>query len=83
MKLLKFHASWCQPCKMLSRVMEDAGDKITVPVESIDIDAQMETAVKYQVRGVPTMILVDDAGVEVSRKSGYMNEEQLLEFLKG
>ena len=38
MKLLKFHATWCQPCKMLSRVIEDAGDKITMPMEEIDID---------------------------------------------
>ena len=84
MKVYKFYAEWCQPCKMLSKVIEDAKDKIDPSVELIefDIDAEMMTAVNYNVRGVPTMVIVDDAGKEIKRQSGYMNEEKLLEFLK-
>lgn len=81
MKLYKFYAEWCQPCKMLSKVIEDAGDKITTEVVSFDIDAEMMTAVNYGVRGVPTLVLVDDEGKEIRRQSGYMNEEKLLEFI--
>ena len=84
MKVYKFYAEWCQPCKMLSKVIEDSKDKIDPSVEFIefDIDAEMMTAVNYNVRGVPTMVIVDDAGKEIKRQSGYMNEEKLLEFLK-
>lgn len=81
MKLYKFYAEWCQPCKMLSKVIEDAGDKITTEVVSFDIDAEMMTAVNYGVRGVPTLVLVDDEGKEIRRQSGYVNEEKLLEFI--
>lgn len=82
MKLYKFYAEWCQPCKMLSKVIEDAKDKITTEVVSFDIDQEMMTAVNYGVRGVPTMVLVDDDGKEIKRQSGYMNEQQLLKFLE-
>lgn len=83
MKALKFSASWCGPCKMLATVIANAGDKITVPIENIDIDENQEKAVQYGIRGVPTMVIVDDSGNEVTRKTGMMNESQLLEFLKG
>ena len=84
MKVYKFYAEWCQPCKMLSKVIEDSKDKIDPSVEFIefDIDAEMMTAVNYNVRGVPTMVIVDDAGKEIKRQTGYMNEEKLLDFLK-
>jgi thioredoxin 1 len=83
MKAIKFYAEWCQPCKMLSRIMEDASDQITTQVENIDIDTDMDTAIKYGVRGVPTMVLVDDNGNELARKVGMMQEQELITFLKG
>lgn len=83
MKALKFEASWCQPCKSLTRIMEDVADQITIQVDKIDIDENMELAKQYGIRGVPTMVLVDDEGKEIKRQSGVMMEAQLLEFLKG
>jgi thioredoxin 1 len=82
MKVLKFAAGWCQPCKMLSRVIEDAGDKITTVIEEVDIDQNMELAKKYGIRGVPTMVMVEDDGTEIKRQSGMLMENQLIEFLE-
>jgi thioredoxin 1 len=81
MKLLKFYATWCGPCKSLSMVMENMTTAMPMPVEDIDIDANNDIARKYNVRSVPTMVVVDDTGTEIKRAVGMMNEKQLLTFL--
>lgn len=77
-KLLKFSASWCGPCKSLSTIMR--GEDLGVPVEEIDIDENSELATQYGIRGVPTLVLIND-GVEVARKSGVMQLQQIKEFV--
>jgi thioredoxin 1 len=79
LELLKFSASWCQPCKMLGKIME--GEDLGVTVKEIDIDEQSELAQSYQIRGVPTLVLVKD-GVEIKRKSGMMMLPELQSFVK-
>ncbi len=80
MKVLKFYADWCGPCKMLSKIMEGMGD-LNVEIVNIDVDNDQETAVKYGIRGVPTMIVIDDEGKEVRRKVGMMSEAELRVFI--
>jgi thioredoxin 1 len=83
MKLLKFYAEWCGPCKGLSKIIDGAKDKINIAIEEYDIDNEMMMAQEYKVRSVPTMVLVDDTGAEIKRQVGMVSEEKLLEFLKG
>jgi thioredoxin 1 len=83
MKLLKFYAEWCGPCKGLTMVINGAKDKIDIAVEEFDIDNEMMMVQEYKIRSVPTMVLVDDAGKEIRRQIGLVTEEKLLEFLKG
>jgi thioredoxin 1 len=83
MKVLKFYADWCGPCKALTRIIEIAGEKVTIPVENVNIDENIFLAQEFKVRPVPTMILVDDTENEIKRHVGLVNEEKLLEFLKG
>jgi thioredoxin 1 len=83
MKVLKFYAEWCAPCKMLTKVITDAKDKISIPIEEVDIDQNIMMAQMFNVRSVPTMVIVDNEEKEIKRQLGYVNEEALLEFLKG
>lgn len=80
MRILKFQATWCGPCKAMTMVVAGAGDKLKVPVQEIDIEVDEAVAIRYGIRGVPTMVLLDDDGNEIKRKVGAMNEQQLLEF---
>jgi thioredoxin 1 len=79
MKVLKFYADWCSPCKSLTKILE--GVESPLPIEEVNIDEQQEIAVKYGIRGVPTMIIVDDNGNEINRKVGMMTESQITSFL--
>lgn len=82
MKLLKFYATWCGPCKSLSQVIDSMKDDIKIPVAEIDIDDNRETAITYGIRSVPTMILVDENDTQIKRHSGVMNKDQLKQFLE-
>jgi len=83
MKVLKFYADWCGPCNALTQVITKAGDKIKVPVETVNIDENIMLAQQFHVRSVPTMVLVDASENEIKRQVGLVNEEDLLKFLKG
>lgn len=82
MKVLKFSADWCQPCKMLSRIIEDAPVD-GVEIVNIDIDNEQETAIRYGIRGVPTLVVLDEEGKEVRRKVGSMTESDYKAFVTG
>lgn len=77
-EILKFSAAWCGPCKMLSKIIE--GTELGIPVREVDIDDQFELANTYSIRSVPTLVLLED-GVEVKRKSGVMQSNELLDFI--
>ncbi len=80
-QLLKFSASWCQPCKSLAGNLKHVDFK-DVELKEIDIDENIEEAKKYGIRGVPTLVLLND-GVEVGRKSGVLMANKIEEFIHG
>jgi thioredoxin 1 len=57
-KILRFTASWCGPCKSLAKTLEQIETNITIEV--IDIDEQPDVATEYGIRGVPTLVMVED-----------------------
>lgn len=66
-KVLIFTESWWGACKMLTMYLKDVVTE--VPIEVVDIDENQELPIKYGVRGVPTLLLLED-GKEVKRLSG-------------
>ncbi len=81
--LVDFFADWCGPCKMLAPILKDVktemGDQ--VKIVKIDVDRNQELAAKYQVRGVPTMILYKN-GKQLWRQSGVLQKHQITEVIK-
>ena len=80
MKILKFSAPWCNPCKQLSQVLD--GVDLGCLLEEIDVDDNQELPAKFAVRGVPTLVMVDDAGTELGRVIGMSSKDRIVSWAK-
>ena len=78
-KILRFTASWCQPCKGLAMNLESA--ELSLPVEVVDIDVMPDVAIEYGIRSVPTLVMVEDNTV-LKRSSGLLTVQQLKDWAK-
>jgi len=80
--LVDFFAEWCGPCKMLAPILKEVKQELgnTIKIVKIDVDKNQELAEKYQVRGVPTMVLFKDSK-QVWRQSGVLQKAQITELL--
>lgn len=79
-KVIRFTASWCQPCKMLQKNLE--GIQTNVPIEVVDIDDNPQIAMEYGIRSVPTLIMSDDGNVS-KRIVGVKSTQELTEWING
>ncbi|MEL0073501.1 MAG: thioredoxin [Flavobacteriaceae bacterium] len=81
--LLDFYAGWCGPCKMIAPVLtqlkEKMGDRLRIL--KIDVDKNQSLAAQYQVRGVPTLVLMQHQNV-VWKQSGVMDINTLQQTIE-
>ena len=78
-KIIRFTASWCQPCKAMASILEEIDTNI--PIEVVDIDAQQDVAIEYGIRGVPTLVKIDNNGNVAGRMVGVKTKNLVEEFL--
>lgn len=76
-KILRFTASWCQPCKAMAKNLENAD--LNIDIEVVDIDIHTDLAVEYAIRSVPTLILKD--GPIEKRLTGLKTTQEIKDWV--
>ncbi len=81
--LVDFFATWCGPCKALAPILESVKRELgdTIKIVKIDVDKNESIAAKYQVRGVPTLLLFRN-GKQVWRQSGVLQKDALIAVIE-
>ena len=81
--LLDFYANWCGPCKMLAPVLREIAEENadTLRVGKINVDEQMELAMRFQVDSIPMLVLFKD-GKAVAKTVGYRPKAELARLVQ-
>ena len=81
--LVDFWAAWCGPCKMIAPVLDELageyGDKVKIC--KMDVDANKETPAKFNIRGIPTLMIFKGGNAD-GTKVGALSKAQLKEFIE-
>ena len=81
--LVDFWAEWCGPCKMIAPILEEIATEYAgkVKVCKVDVDANPDMPGKFNIRGIPTLIMFK-GGNAVDTKVGALSKTQLNEFVE-
>ena len=81
--LVDFWAEWCGPCKMIAPILDEIAMEYAgkIKICKVDVDSNPETAAKFNVRGIPTLLILKNGVVEAT-KVGALSKGQLTEFIE-
>ncbi|MDW7694342.1 thioredoxin [Flammeovirgaceae bacterium SG7u.111] len=81
--LVDFYADWCQPCKVMAPTLSKVASRLDgkLKVLKVNVDKNAAAAQKYQIRGIPTLILFHKNKI-LWRQSGVVPEAQLIRQLE-
>ncbi len=80
--LVDYWAEWCGPCKAIAPVLEEVAKEYSgkLRIAKVDVDSNTEVPKKFNIRGIPTLMLFKNGAVEAT-KVGAMSKSQLTAFL--
>lgn len=79
-----FYTTWCGPCKMLSPIIEELDENGSfgdIKILKIDAEECADISREFRIQAVPTIMLFKN-GQAVKTSMGYMNENEILDFIK-
>ena len=82
--VVDFAASWCPPCRMLAPIVAQVAAEVAAraKVVTLDVDESRNTAVRFNVLNVPTMVFFKD-GKEVQRLVGVTAKDKIIKVIDG
>ena len=83
--LVDFWATWCGPCRMLGPIIDELSNDNSgkdVTIAKINVDENQDLAVKYGVRGIPTVVVLKE-GEEKTRKVGFTSKAEFQSIIDG
>lgn len=80
--LVDFWAGWCAPCKAIAPVLEDLSAEYEgkIKIVKVDVTNSEETAVKYNIRNIPALLIFKDGQV-VAQQVGAQPRSKLTAFI--
>ena len=82
--LLDFWATWCGPCSMVSPIVDEIAEESdgSYKVGKINVDEQMELAMRFQVSSIPMLVVFKD-GKAVAKSVGYRPKSEIAAMVEG
>lgn len=75
-----FTADWCGPCKKVRPVVEQINQDSAIKFQLVDVDSELELVRAFEIKSVPTFIIIKDGEV-ANRTTGAKTKQELLDFL--
>lgn len=83
-KVIKFYADWCGPCRVYSPTFDKVSEELKEQAEFINVNVEKDTsglAAEYKVNGIPMTVVID--GESVRKKTGRLDKQTLKAFILG